>query len=406
MTMITTTRRTLLKGGLAAGALLAAPAIIRRRALAAEAVTIHGVKSLSGAFASYGKFADMGSKLAIQDYGELLGAPVAYKAIDTEGNAGKAVRKVQEAIQQEGARFFNGCTLSSSALAVGKEVDKAGGVFMTPAGADELTGTDCNAGTFRWSVPTFGAIEQTVRPLIERMPNAKRWYTITPQYVFGEALLANAKRIFEEKGIEHVGNSYHSLQEQEFSGYLTNAMGAAPDVLLILNFGGQSSNALRQAVNFGLKSQMTILLAWSAGLDQFQELGPDVIEGVYLGAQYWHQVDSPMNKKLVARVREAYGITANYPLAADYIGTKVILDAIAKAGSTDGAAVRAALSGMSFDGPTGSETVRAADHQVIKDYYLLKGKAAAARTDEDDLAELISSGKSFPEGDKIACKMA
>ena len=27
-------------------------------------------------------------------------------------------------------------------------------------------------------------------------------------------------------------------------------------------------------------------------------------------------------------------------------------------------------------------------------------------TDEDDLAELISSGKSFPEGDKIACKMA
>ena len=215
-----------------------------------------------------------------------------------------------------------------------------------------------------------------------------------------------SKAEYEEKGIEHVGNSYHSLQEQEFSGYLTNAMGAAPDVLLILNFGGQSSNALRQAVNFGLKSQMTILLAWSAGLDQFQELGSDVIEGVYLGAQYWHQVDSPMNKKLVARVREAYGITANYPLAADYIGTKVILDAIAKAGSADGAAVRAALSGMTFDGPTGSETVRAADHQVIKDYYLLKGKAASAKADEDDLAELISSGKSFPEGDAIVCKMA
>ncbi|MEN2977447.1 ABC transporter substrate-binding protein [Tistrella sp. 25B02-3] len=399
-------RRTFLKTGLAAGSLLAAPAIIRSRAFAADPVTIHGVKSMSGGFASYGKFAEMGSKLAVGSYGDVLGGPASYKTIDTEGNAGKAVRKVQEAIQQDGARFFNGCTLSSSALAVGKEVNQAGGVFMTPAGADELTGSDCNPGTFRWSVPTYGAIEQTVRPLIEAMPDAKRWYTITPQYVFGEALLNNAKRIFAEKGIEHVGNSYHSLQEQEFSGYLTNAMGQSPDVLLILNFGGQSSNTLRQAVNFGLKSQMTILLAWSAGLDQFQELGSDVIEDVYLGAQYWHQVESPMNVELVKKVREAYGITANYPLAADYIGTRVILDAIKAAGSTDGAAVRKALSGMTYEGPTGTETVRAEDHQVIKDYYLLKGKAASAKADDDDLADIVSSGRSFPEGDAIVCKMA
>lgn len=398
-------RRTFLKSGIAAGALLAAPALIGR-ARAADGITLYGVKSMSGGFASYGKFAEMGSQMAVKDYGDLLGAPVSYTTIDTEGNAGKAVRKVQEAIQQNGARFFNGCTLSSSALAVGKEVNQAGGVFVTPAGADELTGSECNGGTFRWSVPTYGAINETVRPLIAEMPNAKRWYTITPQYVFGEALLENAKAIFAEKGIEHVGNSYHSLQEQEFSGYLTNAMAQSPDVLLLLNFGGQSSNALRQAVNFGLKNQMTILLAWSAGLDQFKELGPDVIEGVYLGAQYWHQVDTPMNKELVEKVRAAHGMNPSYPLAADYIGTKIILDAIKAAGTTDGAAVRKALAGMTYEGPTGTETVRAADHQVIKDYYLLKGKAASAMQDEDDLAGIVSSGRSFPEGDQIVCKMA
>lgn len=398
-------RRTFLKSGLAASTLLAAPSLIRH-ARAAEPLTIYGVKSVSGAFASYGKFADMGSRLAVKDFGEVLGKSLAYVTIDTEGNAGKAVRKVQEAIQQDGARFFNGCTLSSSALAVGKEVDKAGGVFMTPAGADELTGVECNTATFRWSVPTFGAIRETVRPLIEQNPNAKRWYTITPQYVFGEALLNNAKAVFEEMGVEHVGNSYHSLQEQEFSGYLTNAMAATPDVLLLLNFGGQSSNALRQAVNFGLKEQMTILLAWSAGLDQFAELGPDVIEGVYLGAQYWHQVDTPMNRALVKRVREEYGMNPNYPLAADYIGTTILLDAIKRGGDLDGAAVAAALEGHTYQGPTGEETVRAADHQVLKDYYLLKGKAASAMQDEDDFAAVVSSGWSFPEEGALACKMA
>ena len=397
-------RRSFLKSGLAATSLLAAPAMLKP-AFAAAPVTIHGLKSMSGAFASYGQFAEMGSKLAVQDFGPLLGAKPEYVTIDTEGNAGKAVRKVQEAIQG-GAKFFDGCTLSSTALAVGKEVAKGGGVFMTPAGADEITGSECNASTFRWTVPTYGAIQETVRPLAKAMPKAKRWYTITPQYVFGEALLTAAKDVFKDLGIEHVGNSYHSMQEQEFSGYLTNAMAAQPDVLLILNFGGQSSNCLRQAVNFGLKKQMTILMAWTAGLDQFQTLGPELLEGVYLGAQYWHQIDTPANTALVKRVKEVYGITANYPLAADYIGTKVILEAIKKAGSTDGKAVAKAMEGMSYDGPTGKETIRAQDHQVLKDYYLLKGKAKSEMKDPDDLATLVSSGQAFPTGDKIVCKMA
>ena len=398
-------RRSFLKSGIAATSLLAAPSLLRP-AMAATPVTIHGLKSMSGAFASYGKFAEMGSKLAVQDFGPVLGAPAGNVTIDTEGNPGKAVRKVQEAIQQQGAKFFQGCTLSSTALAVGKEVAKAGGVFMTPAGADEITGSACNAATFRWTVPTYGAIHQTVRPLAKALPDKKKWYTITPQYVFGDALLTAAKDLFKELGIQHVGNSYHSTTEQEFSGYLTNAMAAQPDVLLILNFGGQAANCLRQAANFGLKNQMTVLVAWTAGLDWFQSLGPELLEGVYLGAQYWHQVDTPMNNALVKRVKEVYGITPNYPLAADYISTKVILEAIKQSGSTDGKTVAKAMEGMSYDGPTGKESIRAQDHQVIKDYYLLKGKAKGEMKDADDYATLISHGQSFPTGDAIACKMA
>ena len=183
-------------------------------------------------------------------------------------------------------------------------------------------------------------------------------------------------------------------------------MAAQPDVLLVLSFGGQAANCLRQAANFGLKQQMTVLLAWTAGLDWFQSLGPDLLEDVYMGAQYWHQVETPMNVELVNRVKETYGISPNYPLAADYISTKVILDGVKAAGTADGRAVAKAMEGMTYEGPTGKETIRAADHQVIKDYYLLKGKAKSAMKDADDLATLISSGQSFPQGDKIACKMA
>lgn len=360
---------------------------------------------MSGVFAANGKYADIGMKLALEHYGKVLGRPLAYTTLDTEGKPATAVRKVQEAAQQRNTRFFAGGILSSGSLAMGKEIERLGGVFITTAGADEITGKDCNRAMFRWSVPTYGAINETVRPLIDLYPDAKRWYTITPQYVFGDGLLNAAKDVFKEKGLEHVGNSYHSLKTKEFSGYLTNAIAAKPDVLLLLNFGSQSSDALRQAVNFGMKKNMVIVVAWASGLEQFESLGADICEGVYFGAQYWHGIQSPANQALVKLCQEKLKYNPNYSLAGSYTCTKIILDAIAKAKTTDPAKVIKTMEGMQYDGLTGPETIRAADHQVIKNYYLLKAKAKSAMKDKDDYADIISSGQSFLSPEQAGCKL-
>lgn len=398
-------RRDLLK----LAAVSAVPGVVTysRSVLAAgEAIELGCPVPMSGAFAANGKFADLGMKLAVEQYGKVLGRPLQYSVLDTEGKPATAVRKVQELAQQKAARYFAGGILSSESLAMGKEAEKLGGVFVTTAGADEITGKDCNRATFRWSVPTYGAIERTVRPLIEAMPKAKRWYTITPQYVFGDGLLSAAKTIFKEKGIEHVGNSYHALTEKEFSGYLTNAMAAKPDVLLILNFGSQSSDTLRQAVSFGMKKNCTILVAWASGLEQFESLGADLCEGVYFGAQYWHGVDTPLNRDLVKRANEKFKANPNYSLAGSYICTKILVDGMIKAGSADPKAVVAALEGLKYEGLTGPEEIRAGDHQVLKNYYLLKGKAKSKMKDKDDFAEIVSVGKAFLPLDQTQCKMA
>jgi len=360
---------------------------------------------MSGAFAANGKFSELGMRLAVQQYGQVLGRPLTHTALDTEGKPATAVRRVQEAAQQ-GTRFFAGGILSSAALAMGKEAERAGGIFITTTGADEITGKDCNRATFRWSTPTFGAIEQTVRPLIDAMPQAKRWYTITPQYVFGDGLLSAAKTIFKEKGIEHVGNSYHSLAEKEFSGYLTNALAARPDVLLLLNFSTQASDALRQAASFGMKRNTTILMAWASGLEQFEALGADLCEGVYFGAQYWHTLDAPLNHELVKRCQDTFNINPNYNLASSYMCSKLLLDAITTAGTTDVPAVVAALEGMQYQGITGEEVMRKADHQVIKNYHLLKGKAKAQMKDKNDFVDVLSAGKSYLEPAQAGCMMA
>ncbi|MFN7608124.1 MAG: ABC transporter substrate-binding protein, partial [Ralstonia sp.] len=157
-------RRDLLK--LAALSAVPASLLQARSAWAADAIELGCPVPMSGPFAANGKFADLGMKLAVEQYGKVLGRPLAYSVLDTEGKPATAVRKVQELAQQKNARYFAGGILSSESLAMGKEAEKFGGVFITTAGADEITGKDCNRATFRWSVPTYGAIERTVRPLI------------------------------------------------------------------------------------------------------------------------------------------------------------------------------------------------------------------------------------------------
>jgi branched-chain amino acid transport system substrate-binding protein len=402
-------RRKFLKLSTLSAASLAMPSLVRSAFAAGDVISIAAPLPLSGPFAAPGKFASMGAAMAIEDAGSVLGRKLSYLEINTEGRPATAVRKVQEAMEQDGVGLFAGGVLSAPALAMGKEINQRGGVFFTFAGADEITGSECNKGTFRWCTPTYGAIRQTVLPLIEQMPNARRWYTITPQYVFGEGLLSATKAVFAEKGVEHVGNSYHSLDEKEFSGHLTNAVAAEPDVLLLLNFGSQSNSTLRQAASFGLKNRMTIVIAWAEGLQQFQELGSDLIEGVYFGAQYWHQIDSPFNNEFVAGMKKRKEENRTYTYAgltaSSYMMTKLLIDAADKAGSTEGPAVRAALEGMVFEGLTGSEEIRAGDHQVIKNYYLLKAKPKSAMKDEYDYADIVSFGRSYLSPEDAKCKM-
>jgi branched-chain amino acid transport system substrate-binding protein len=395
------TRRTFLETTLTAA--VASPAILSR-ALAAEQLRLCTVLSLSGPFAVAGQPAETGAKLAVAALAKNYGLDVSHTIIDDEGNPGRAVPKLIAALQQ-GVRFFSGAVLSNVGLPMSTEVGNGGGVYISGVGADEITGSACRSSTFRWPVPSYGAIRQTVAPLIDKYPQAKRWYTITPKYVFGEALLREAQNIFKERNIEHVGNSYHSMTETEFSGYLTNAAAAQADVLAILNFGPQSTNTLRQAADFGLKQKMKILLAWSAGTEQYAEIGSDVLEGVYIGAQYDALIDSPGNRRLVETFRKSLSITPTYSMVNGYVTTMLLMEGIKAAGSTDPAKVIKALEGLKYEGPTGEEELRAFDHPCIKNYYLLLGKATAKKKDKDDYVDIVSFGKSFLDAQHSDCKM-
>ncbi len=386
-------------GGAAAAGLTGLPA------RAADDVVFAGIYSSTGAYAAFGRDTDRGFKLAVNELkGSVAGHPIKYITRDDQTKADVGQQQATDAFEHDGARFFAGCASSAVALAIAQVVKDKHALFWTSVGADEITGKDCNAYTFRWSVPAYGAVRSTMYPFIAKFPNAKKWYTITPSYVFGESLLSNVKEVAQEKGLTLVGNDYHPLGATEFSNYVAKAAEAKPDVLCLLNFGGDAIKALKTAASYGLKKTTKILYVWSGGLLDYAGIGADDLDGVYVGCQYWHEA-SAATRKASEPYKAAYGEPLGYVGASAYIEAKLTFDGIARAKSIDPARVAKALEGYKYTGPTGPEEVRAFDHQVLKPYYLLAGKAKSAMRDQWDYVDTLASTSYPTPQSRSLCKM-
>lgn len=412
-------RRTVVQAALAAGVLAPSLAACTKSPTAgggggggagadaggSDEVTVVALSEFTGIYAELGEEIRQGVELAKEEYAGKVGDfSLNFVYGETKAQTDEAVRQVRENIEK-GNTLFMGTQLSNIALAISTEVNRGGGVFCTLAGAPEITGQQCKTSTFRWSNNTYTAGRETVNAVMKAEPALKKWFCITPDYVFGKALLESTTEAVTANGGQVLGNAYHATQETEFSSYLNNAAASGADVLAILNVGGQTINTVKQAISFGLNKKMKIVIVWSTGLTQFRAIGATSMAGVYAGAQYWHGVETPNNKKLVDAVQKKYETNPGYGLAAAYYQVKAMLDGVVNAGSTKSSDVIKAMVSKPFKGVTGDEVFRADDHQLLKDYYVLVGKPAGQAKDEDDMMEVLHAGGDPMPVEKTGCKL-
>jgi len=401
------TRRTFLKKSALAGAGLglAAGGFMPLRAWGAEPLKIMIGTTFSGPYAETGDYVRKGTQLAVEMFGgKVLGRPVEIIERDVP-NPSEGVKKAQEAVEKLGAKFFFISPSSPTVLAVSEYAAKQKVLLIGAAGADEITGKSCNRFTFRWPVATWSAIREVVPRIID-VYKAKTFYTITPKYVFGEDLLRNTQEVLKAKGLTLLGNSDHPMGESDFSSHLTKAMAAKADCVLFLNFGGDTTNALKQANSFGLNKASRIACVWGSGLTQMKAIGPKILDGVIWGLQYFYKIDSPGNKKFVEAFRKKFNETPNYLAANPFTNVQVLLQSIERAKTDDPAKVVQAMEDYEYEGLTGQEKFRACDHQAVKPYYTLQCKAPDAMKTPDDFADIIGSSTNIPPCEETGCKMS
>ena len=395
-------RRTLLKAGLAAGAMqVASPFIVK--ALGEEPIKIGLDDPFTGTYAELGRNEQIGCQFAVDEInkkGGILGRQVTLLSEDsTSTDTGVAVQKAHKLIDRDKVNFLLGNVNSAMALAIGDVSAQAGVLHIVTGGhTDAVTGKDCHWNVFRVCNTTRMETDAVSKLLFDKF--GKKWYFITPDYAFGHTLQQGFEANLKKFGGTEVGASLAPLGTTDFSSYLIKAEAAKPDVILFLTAGQDAVNSLKQAVQFGLEKKFHIAGAQQE-LEVLEGLPPDARIGTWVFEWYWLQPNVPHVADFVAEIRKVdngkvptarhwfgYASTWSFALIADQLKT---LDAKKLAKGLENFTLPPEIALM-----PDKVFYRAGDHQLMPDLYV--GHAVEKGPEPEDLFHVDSVVK----GEEVA----
>jgi hypothetical protein len=164
-------------------------------------------------------------------------------------------------------------------------------------------------------------------------------------YAFGWSVEEIHAQAGQPLGIEFVGADRMPLGTREYSGFVSKAAAAKPDVLCLLNAGQDVLLSIREAHNFGLAPKVTILNSWGVGTEDFLQLDPKTRENLWVGTNAYYGANTPVAKKMAETYQAKYNAPPGYAPCAAYGMTRLTLRAIEKANSAEPADIVKALEG-------------------------------------------------------------
>ncbi len=370
-------------------------------ARAAEEATVLGLFPFTGPYAEVGPGMDLGARLAFEQVDYRVGnVKLRYVTRDSETKADAAIRRAEEAIATENARFIIGPWSSGVALAVSEVAKNKKVMHWFSGGTEDLSGKRCHRYAFQWAASAWTAMDAVLRSLKKEHPKTERLYLFVVDYAFGWSLQKYVGNLAPKYGMKVVGADRHPLGQREFSSYIIKAAAAKPDAVYMINFGLDAISAARQLYNFGLVPKIPLVLSWSAGVEELIQMSPEIRSNMLVGTNYYYTVDTPVSKALGAayRKKDPHGNPPGYAPGASFALAHMTIEGIRRAKSGDVKKVIAALEGATVNGLVGREKVEAWNRQTIRPYFVLRTKKPGEMGNPYDFGTIIfSSAKPQPK---------
>ena len=404
-------RRTFFGAGLAAGALQVFSPFVRT-ARAADAVKIGLDNPLTGPLASLGKNELIGCQMAIDAINAksgILGRPVELIVEDSSsGDAGTAVMKARKLIGGERIDFLLGNTNSALSLAMAEVSNEQGILHIVPGGhTDAVTGSSCHWNVFRVCSTTQMEANAVAGALIKAY--GKKFYYITFDYAFGHTLEAGLIKATTALGGSRAGGDLVPLGTSDYSSYLIKAQATNPDVIMFLIGGDDMTNALKQAVQFGLHKKVPLAGAQQE-LEPLEGLPPEARIGMWVMEWYWNQPGVPHVAEFVEATKKRTGRVPSARTWFGYVSVWTCALAAAKANSLKAIDMAKALQDYRLPpeialGPNPA-FYRAGQNQLLASLFV--GEAQASGSAPDDLfkvASVVNGADAAGPLEESGCKM-
>jgi branched-chain amino acid transport system substrate-binding protein len=213
--------------------------------------------------------------------------------------------------------------------------------------------------------------------------------------VFGQQLARDAMRFAKEGGAQVLGERrYPFPATADFSALLLDAKASGANVIAFANAGVDTSNAIKQAHEFGLFQSMKAA-ALLMEITDVEAIGTEIGAGLYLtGSYYWDQNDATRKFAKAVQSNMPSRQPPNMIQAGCYASALHYLKAVTAMGvdkARDGVAICAQMKAMpTSDDAFGQHKIRA-DGLCLLPAYLYQVKSSAESTSKWDLQKLIAT---------------
>ncbi len=345
----------------------------------------------SGVYADFGgKSSVEAAKMAVEDFGgKVLDMPVEIVDADHQNKPDIASNIARQWYDTEQVDAIMELTTSSVALAVqavAKEKKKID--IVTGAATTDLTGKACSPYGFHWAYDTHALAVGTGGALVKQ--GGDSWFFLTADYAFGYSLEQQTTDYVKASGGTVVGSVRHPLSTQDFSSFLLQAQSSGAKVIGLANAGLDTSNAIKQAAEFGITQGGQHLAALLFTLAEVHGLGLEAAQGLTLTeGYYWNRDDDSraFAKKFFART----GKMPNMIHTGTYSAVLQYLKAIQKAGTDETEAVAKQLHEMPVDDVFGRGGTVGPNGRMIHDMYLLQVKKPAESKEPWDYFNVLAT---------------
>jgi branched-chain amino acid transport system substrate-binding protein len=265
---------------------------------------------------------------------------------------------------------------SGVALAVTGVVREKNGVFLdSGAASSDLTGKACTPNMIHWAYDTYALANGTGKALVKQ--GGDTWFFLTADYAFGHALQRDTTAVVEASGGKVLGSANVPLNTPDFSSFLLQAQSSKAKVIGLANAGGDTTNSIKQAAEFGIVAGGQKLAALLIFISNVNALGLEVAQGLtFTETFYWDMNDGTraFSKRFSERMKNHAEPTMVQ--AGDYASTLHYLKALEAMGGNphDGAKVIAKMKELPTDDPLFGKGVIRADGRKIHPAYLFEVK--------------------------------